>query len=85
MNRTLRATAKSIIVEELKFQRLAVNVLYAEGSRFGGLVKAQFEVGGFYYELNVSGEEITLDIIDEEDLVNAPEEDEEPETEETTV
>ena len=74
---------KNTVSEELGFKKPLVNPIEAEFTKFGGLKIALVEVKGFYYLIEIEGEDIfvsvavppeVLDEIPEESPEDLPEE-----------
>ena len=83
LTRSQIAHVKNTVSEELGFRKPLVNPIEAEFTKFGGLKIALVEVKGFYYLIEIEGEDIfvsvalppeVLDEIPEESPEDIPEE-----------
>ena len=82
LTRSQIAHVKNTVSEELGFRKPLVNPIEAEFTKFGGLKIALVEVKGFYYLIEIEGEDIfvsvavppeVLDEISEESPEESPE------------
>ena len=82
LTRSQIAHVKNTVSEELGFRKPLVNPIEAEFTKFGGLKIAPVEVKGFYYLIEIEGEDIfvsvavppeVLDEISEESPEDMPE------------
>ena len=82
LTRSQIAHVKNTVSEELGFRKPLVNPIEAEFTKFGGLKIALVEVKGFYYLIEIEGEDIfvsvavppeVLDEISEESPEDMPE------------
>ena len=62
LTRAQIAHVKNTVSEELGFRKPLVNPLEAEFTKFGGLKIALVEVKGFYYLVEIEGEEIFVSV-----------------------
>ena len=62
LTRSQIAHVKNTISEELGFRKPLVNPLEAEFTKFGGLKIALVEVKGFYYLVEIEGEDIYVSV-----------------------
>ena len=75
LTRTQIAHVKNTVSEELGFRKPLVNPLEAEFTKFGGLKIALVEVKGFYYLVEIEGEDIFVSVaVPPEVLEEIPEE-----------
>ena len=56
------AHVKNTVSEELGFKKQLVNPIEAEFTKFGGLKMALVEVKGFYYLVEIEGEDIFVSV-----------------------
>ena len=69
------AHVKNTVSEELGFRKPLVNPIEAEFTKFGGLKIALVEVKGFYYLVEIEGEDIFVSVaVPPEVLEDIPEE-----------
>lgn len=82
LTRSQIAHVKNTVSEELGFRKPLVNPIEAEFTKFGGVKIALVEVKGFYYLIEIEGEDIfvsvavppeVLDEISEESPEESPE------------
>ena len=82
LTRSQIAHVKNTVSEELGFRKPLVNPIEAEFTKFGGMKIALVEVKGFYYLIEIEGEDIfvsvavppeVLDEISEESPEDMPE------------
>lgn len=62
LTRAQIAHVKNTISEELGFKKPLVNPIEAEFTKFGGLKIALVEVKGFYYLVEIEGEDIFVSV-----------------------
>ena len=75
LTRAQIAHVKNTVSEELGFRKPLVNPLEAEFTKFGGLKIALVEVKGFYYLVEIEGEDIFVSVaVPPEVLEDIPEE-----------
>ena len=75
LTRAQIAHVKNTVSEELGFRKPLVNPLEAEFTKFGGLKIALVEVKGFYYLVEIEGEDIFVSVaVPPEVLDEIPEE-----------
>ena len=75
LTRAQIAHVKNTVSEELGFRKPLVNPLEAEFTKFGGLKIALVEVKGFYYLIEIEGEDIFVSVaVPPEVLEEIPEE-----------
>ena len=75
LTRAQIAHVKNTVSEELGFRKPLVNPLEAEFTKFGGLKIALVEVKGFYYLVEIEGEDIFVSVaVPPEVLEEIPEE-----------
>lgn len=75
LTRSQIAHVKNTVSEELGFRKPLVNPIEAEFTKFGGLKIALVEVKGFYYLLEIEGEDIFVSVaVPPEVLDDIPEE-----------
>ena len=75
LTRAQIAHVKNTVSEELGFRKPLVNPLEAEFTKFGGLKIALVEVKGFYYLVEIEGEDIFVSVaVPPEVLKEIPEE-----------
>ena len=75
LTRSQIAHVKNTVSEELGFRKPLVNPIEAEFTKFGGLKIALVEVKGFYYLVEIEGEDIFVSIaVPPEVLEEIPEE-----------
>lgn len=75
LTRAQIAHVKNTVSEELGFRKPLVNPLEAEFTKFGGLKIALVEVKGFYYLIEIEGEDIFVSVaVPPEVLDEIPEE-----------
>ena len=83
LTRAQIAHVKNTVSEELGFRKPLVNPLEAEFTKFGGLKIALVEVRGFYYLIEIEGEDIFVSVaVPPEVLDEVPDEIPEESTEE---
>ena len=84
LTRAQIAHVKNTVSEELGFRKPLVNPLEAEFTKFGGLKIALVEVKGFYYLVEIEGEDIFVSVaVPPEVLEEIPEESTEEITDES--
>ena len=54
---------KNTVSEEVGFRKPLVNPIEAEFTKFGGLKTALVEVNGFYYLIEIEGEDIFVSVV----------------------
>ena len=75
LTRSQIAHVKNTVSEELGFRKPLVNPIEAEFTKFGGLKIALVEVKGFYYLIEIEGEDIFISVaVPPEVLDEIPEE-----------
>ena len=75
LTRSQIAHVKNTVSEELGFRKPLVNPIEAEFTKFGGLKIALVEVKGFYYLVEIEGEDIFVSVaVPPEVLEEIPEE-----------
>ena len=75
LTRAQVAHVKNTVSEELGFKKPLVNPIEAEFTKFGGLKIALVEVKGFYYLIEIEGEDIFVSVaVPPEVLDEIPEE-----------
>ena len=75
LTRSQVAHVKNTVSEELGFRKPLVNPIEAEFTKFGGLKIALVEVKGFYYLVEIEGEDIFVSVaVPPEVLDEIPEE-----------
>ena len=75
LTRSQIAHVKNTVSEELGFRKPLVNPIEAEFTKFGGLKIALVEVKGFYYLVEIEGEDIFVSVaVPPEVLDEIPEE-----------
>ena len=75
LTRSQIAHVKNTVSEELGFRKPLVNPIEAEFTKFGGLKIALVEVKGFYYLIEIEGEDIFVSVaVPPEVLDEIPEE-----------
>ena len=75
LTRSQIAHVKNTVSEELGFKKPLVNPIEAEFTKFGGLKIALVEVKGFYYLVEIEGEDIFVSVaVPPEVLEDIPEE-----------
>lgn len=75
LTRSQIAHVKNTVSEELGFRKPLVNPIEAEFTKFGGLKIALVEVKGFYYLVEIEGEDIFVSVaVPPEVLEDIPEE-----------
>ena len=75
LTRAQIAHVKNTVSEELGFRKPLVNPIEAEFTKFGGLKIALVEVKGFYYLVEIEGEDIFVSVaVPPEVLDDIPEE-----------
>ena len=75
LTRSQIAHVKNTVSEELGFRKPLVNPIEAEFTKFGGLKIALVEVKGFYYLVEIEGEDIFVSVaLPPEVLEDIPEE-----------
>ena len=75
LTRSQIAHVKNTVSEELGFRKPLVNPIEAEFTKFGGLEIALVEVKGFYYLVEIEGEDIFVSVaVPPEVLDEIPEE-----------
>ena len=75
LTRAQIAHVKNTVSEELGFRKPLVNPIEAEFTKFGGMKIALVEVKGFYYLVEIEGEDIFVSVaVPPEDLEEIPEE-----------
>ena len=75
LTRAQIAHVKNTVSEELGFRKPLVNPIEAEFTKFGGLKIALVEVKGFYYLVEIEGEDIFVSVaVPPEVLEDIPEE-----------
>ena len=75
LTRSQIAHVKNTVSEELGFRKPLVNPMEAEFTKFGGLKIALVEVKGFYYLVEIEGEDIFVSVaVPPEVLDEIPEE-----------
>ena len=75
LTRSQIAHVKNTVSEELGFRKPLVNPIEAEFTKFGGLKIALVEVKGFYYLIEIEGEDIFVSVaVPPEVLEDIPEE-----------
>ena len=75
LTRSQIAHVKNTVSEELGFRKPLVNPMEAEFTKFGGLKIALVEVKGFYYLVEIEGEDIFVSVaVPPEVLEEIPEE-----------
>ena len=75
LTRSEIAHVKNTVSEELGFRKPLVNPMEAEFTKFGGLKIALVEVKGFYYLVEIEGEDIFVSVaVPPEVLDEIPEE-----------
>lgn len=62
LTRSQIAHVKNTVSEELGFRKPLVNPMEAEFTKFGGLKIALVEVKGFYYLVEIEGEDIYVSV-----------------------
>ena len=62
LTRSQIAHVKNTVSEELGFRKPLVNPIEAEFTKFGGLKIALVEVKGFYYLVEIEGEDIFVSV-----------------------
>ena len=62
LTRSQIAHVKNTVSEELGFRKPLVNPMEAEFTKFGGLKIALVEVKGFYYLVEIEGEDIFVSV-----------------------
>ena len=85
LTRAQIAHVKNTVSEELGFRKPLVNPIEAEFTKFGGLKIALVEVKGFYYLIEIEGEDIFVSVaVPPEVLEEIPDESPEESPDEST-